>query len=56
MVINPSIRSFFTSPAEHRYRDHAVTKAGAKEPEKGSVLAGPIVVPRMRFDIRRSRR
>jgi hypothetical protein len=37
VVINPSTRSFFMSPAEHRHCDHAVTRAPAKEPEKGSV-------------------
>ncbi|WP_433513473.1 hypothetical protein ACQP2T_59520 [Nonomuraea sp. CA-143628] len=38
VVINPSTRSFFMSPAEHRHRDHAVTRAPAKEPEKGSLF------------------
>ncbi|GAA2904799.1 hypothetical protein GCM10010517_70910 [Streptosporangium fragile] len=33
----PTARSLFTSPAEHRHRhrDHAVTKSSVREPENG---------------------
>ncbi|MEV0828176.1 hypothetical protein [Nonomuraea rubra] len=39
VVINPSTRSFLLLPAELRHLDHAVTKALAAEPEKGSRIS-----------------
>ncbi|WP_308168472.1 hypothetical protein [Nonomuraea sp. NEAU-A123] len=37
VVINPSTRSFFASPAEYQHRDHAVIRACVQEVGKRSM-------------------